>query len=175
MDPYIGEIRLFGFNFPTVGWQLCAGQILSIQQFSTLFALLGAQYGGNGTTTFALPNLCGRAPTSQGTGPGLTPVVVGEQSGTETVTLLNMQMPFHNHTLNAYVQGTNRLTAPASGASLGSTTRASSFQNGTPPIDSMMAPQTLSPVGANLPHENRQPFLVLNYCIATEGVFPSFS
>lgn len=175
MDPYIGEIRLFGFNYPTQGWLLCAGQLLSIQQYSTLFALLGTNYGGNGTTTFALPNYCGRAPVSQGTGPGLPPMVLGEASGSESVTLLSMQMPNHDHALNAYVQGTNRLTAPNSGAALGNSTKASSFINGTPPLNSMFAPQTIGATGGTLPHENRQPYLVLNYCIATEGVFPSFS
>lgn len=174
MDPYVGEIRLFGFDYPTVGWMLCQGQILNISAYSTLFALLGTQYGGNGTTTFGLPNLCGRAPMSQGTGPGLPPMTMGEAVGTETVTLLSTEMPFHTHTINAYIQSDNRQQTPAQGSSLATSTRSSSFLGSVTP-DTLFAPLTIGVTGGTQGHENRQPYLALNYCIATEGVFPQFS
>jgi len=175
MDPFIGEIRLFGFDYPTNGWMLCNGQLLQIRQYSPLFALIGTNYGGDGVNTFALPDYRGRAPVSQGTGPGLSPMVLGEATGSESVTLLTMNMPNHSHSLNAYVQGTDRQTAPTAGCALGSSTRAASFLGGTPPLTAMFAVQTVGTAGNNEPHENRQPYLALNYCIAVEGVFPSFS
>ena len=174
MDPYVGEIRLFGFNYPTTGWALCNGQLLAVQNYSALFALLGNQYGGDGVTTFALPNYCGRAPVSQGTGPGLPAMVMGEAVGTEEVTLTLLDIPSHTHSVHAYVQGTDRFSAPAAGYALGSPSHAASFLTPAAGL-ATLSPQTLAPTGSTLPHENRQPYLVLNYCMALEGVYPSFS
>ncbi|MDF3980794.1 tail fiber protein [Luteibacter sp. PPL201] len=175
MDPYFGEIRLFGFDYPTNGWALCNGQLLPIRQYSALYALLGVQFGGDGVNTFALPNYNGRAPMGQGTGSGLPPTVTGDTNGSETVALNTVQMPYHDHTVSAYLQADNRLTAPTTGASLASSMRASSFLGGSITPNTTFHPMTLSVAGNSLPHENRQPYLVLNYCIALEGVFPSFS
>jgi microcystin-dependent protein len=167
MEPFIGQIQMFGFNFAPRGWALCNGQLLSIAQNTALFSLLGTTYGGNGQTTFALPNLQGRVPMHQGNGGGLTPRVMGEQSGTETVTLISTQMPQHNHTVNA---ATNATSKNPSANLPGLTAAGSSY---SPTASVQMSPTMINPSGGSQPHENMQPFLVVNFCIALEGIFPS--
>lgn len=177
-DPYVGEIRAFGFNFAPVRWLLCNGTLLPVRQYQALFTLIGATYGGDGTTTFAVPDFRGRTPVSQGTGPGLTPRVTGEAFGNESVTLLTTEMPSHTHPVTAYLQGTaaKRSAQPVAGYALGSSTKAPSFLGATPPPtpDTFMSPNAIGAAGGSLPHENRQPYLALNFCICFEGVFPSF-
>jgi microcystin-dependent protein len=169
-SPFLGQLSVFAFNFPPKGWALCNGQTLSIQQNPALFSLLGTSYGGNGVQTFALPNLQGRVPTHFGNvSPFTTPGVV---AGEEAHTLLTQEMPAHNHQVNGVgatatidVPKANMLAAPGSGfpyvpiSSIGSTVN--------------LNPAALVQAGASQPHENRQPYLVVNICIATSGIFPS--
>lgn len=169
-DQYLAEIRMFGCNFAPAQWALCNGQILPLSQNTALFSLIGTYYGGNGTSNFALPNLQGRAAMDQGDGPGLTPRVLGEQSGTESITLLSSEMPQHNHTFSVDPQTKKESssvsnTSPAAAAA-GTNFYSTSAPNGT------MKPQTLQLTGQSLPHENRQPFQVINFCIALAGVYP---
>jgi microcystin-dependent protein len=176
-DPFIAEVRIWALNFAPRGWAFCDGQTLPIAQNSALFSLLGAAYGGNGTTNFSLPDLMGRAPMQQGRGPGLTPRVRGEMGGSDTVTLLNSQLPGHNHNL-AGVNQPGDHGAPASGDALGFDNLQSGggnirYLNNSPVGRVPMSPSTLSPSGGSEPHENRQPFLALNFCIAVQGIFPS--
>jgi microcystin-dependent protein len=170
-EAFLGELRLFGFNFNPRGWAKCDGQILSISQNTALFALLGTTYGGNGQTTFALPDLRGRANLHQGQGQGLTPRTMGEVSGTENVTLVSTQMPAHNHPASVVAASTatsknpnNALPAfTAAGTSYGTAadlTMASNMVN-------------VGVAGGSQPHPNMQPYLVLNWCICLEGIFPS--
>lgn len=173
-EPYLGEIQLFGFDFAPLNWALCSGQIMPIQQNTTLYSLLGAQYGGNGQTNFALPNFGGNAANSQGEGPGLTPRVVGEIVGQPRVMLLPDEMPRHTHTAQIYMaRGTpGRVNTPAPGVAPSNPTTAQGFVTDGQP-DTPFAPLTLYPTGGNLPHNNQQPFLTVNYCIALRGVFPN--
>jgi microcystin-dependent protein len=166
-DPFLGEIRLFPYNFPPRGWAFCQGQILSIAQNTALFSLLGTTYGGNGQTTFGLPDLRGRAAVSSGQGPGLASYTLGELGGVENVTLIASQMPQHNHTVAVNNSGSS--TGRPSGNYPGQTT-ANSY---APSPDSTFAPQAVAAAGGSQPHENRPPYLTLNYCIALVGVFPS--
>jgi microcystin-dependent protein len=167
-DPYIGEIRAFGFNFAPVNWAVCAGQLLPISQNPALFSILGTQYGGNGTTNFALPNLQGNVPLHQGEAPGLTPRIVGETGGETTVTLTVAQIPAHTHAAacnsgngTAYTPGGNVWATDAGGAKEYAAT-------GT----ATMAASALAATGGNQPHDNMQPSLAINYCIALAGIFP---
>jgi microcystin-dependent protein len=166
-DPFIGELRLFGFTFAPRGWALCNGQILSIAQNTALFSLLGTTYGGNGQTTFALPDLRGRVPIHFGQGPGLSNYAQGEVAGVESVTLNTTQLPAHTHQVAAASTATSK---SPSGALPAFTSGGSSY--GTTP-DLAMLPGMVGPSGNNLPHENRQPYLALNWCIALQGIFPS--
>lgn len=167
-QPFIGEIRLFGFNFAPRGWALCNGQILSIAQNTALFSLLGTTYGGNGQTTFALPNLQSRVPIHQGQGPGLSSYVMGQQAGTETVTLLNSQMPAHTHSLVA--SSGDAVSGKPAGKFLANTTAPiyNTSQDGT-----LLGAQSIGIQGGNQPFSIIQPYLVVNFCIALEGIFPS--
>ena len=175
-EPFIGEIQLFGFNFPPRCWAFCNGATLGIQQNTALFSLLGTNYGGNGTTNFQLPNFVTRAAIEQGQGPGLTPRSVGESYGSNSVTLTQDNMPSHSLPLTIYNQpdGTKRTSTPAPGNYLGLPT------TGTPFVSSATANAQFSPnmigpsSGEPQPHENRQPYLATNFCIALQGVFPSF-
>lgn len=171
MEPFIGQIILAGFNFAPRGYALCQGQLLSIAQNSALFSLLGTTYGGDGITTFALPDLRGRVPMGFGNGPGLTPRVLGEESGTETVTLLVSEIPAHNHLLLANsAPGDTGAPAGAVLANSGATDR-EYLSTGAP--NEPMSVQAIGMTGGTLPHNNMQPYLVLNYSIALEGIFPS--
>ncbi|WP_363796772.1 tail fiber protein [Lysobacter firmicutimachus] len=172
-EPFIGQIQLFGFNFPPRGWAFCNGATLAIQQNTALFSLLGTQYGGNGQTTFQLPNLANRAACEQGQGPALTDRTIGEVFGSNSVTLTSQQMPQHTHTMQIYNQNdvSKRQASPANGNALGSPA-ASAFFNGA--ANSPFPPTVIQPAGGGQPHENRQPYLAMNFCIALQGVFPSF-
>ncbi|MDN3547278.1 phage tail protein [Mucilaginibacter aquaedulcis] len=176
--PILGSITLFAGNFAPRGWALCNGQILSIAQNSALFSLLGTTYGGNGTSTFALPDLRGRAPIHWGQGPGLTNRVIGEASGTENVTLLSTQMPQHSHAVAAS-SNTATQTSPSGTLLAVSTDMAaggapSNFIEAIPANANVtMAPGMIVQAGGSQPHNNMQPYLAVTYIIALEGVFPS--
>ncbi len=182
MDPILGTITIFAGTFAPKGWALCDGSLLSISANSALFSLLGTTYGGNGTTTFALPDLRGRVPIHQGQGPGLNFYQLGEMGGVENVTLNTMQIPAHVHTATGKVAtgGDDALTDVAAGNLLASESRgggdALNIYN-TGAATSSMADNsvqvTVAPAGGNLSHENRQPYLALNYIIATQGIYPS--
>jgi microcystin-dependent protein len=167
MDPYIGEIRIFGGNFAPRGWALCNGQILNIVQHTALFSLLGTTYGGNGQTTFALPNLQGRAPMHPGQGPGLSPHVLGEASGSSTITLLMSEIPSHNHQANA---SSNDVDSPLPGGnSWGAGTPSTVYR---PDADTTMSSNALAIIGSSQPHNNMQPSLGLSFIIALQGIYP---
>jgi microcystin-dependent protein len=168
VDPFIGEIRLFGFNFAPVGWALCQGQLLPISQNTALFSLLGTFYGGDGVTNFALPDLRSRVPVGQGQGQGLSPYNIGQQGGSENVALNQAQMPSHNHTVGAN-------DSPAAGTRPGGgvLARTSAAIYATSTDGTTMLANMVNAAGGNQPHPNLQPYLCINYCIALQGVFPS--
>ncbi|WBO86756.1 phage tail protein [Hymenobacter yonginensis] len=180
MDEYLGIIKLFAGNFAPRGWALCNGQLLSITQNTALFSILGTVYGGDGQTTFALPNLQSRVPVGAGQGAGLSFYSQGELGGTETVTLTLGQMPAHSHGLNASTAaGTtdvptgNVLAQPAGATGSGDSVTVTSYATGT--ATTALNPTSVSASGSSQPHENRPPFLAMNYIICTEGLFPSRS
>ncbi|HEX9994323.1 MAG TPA: tail fiber protein [Acidimicrobiales bacterium] len=165
-EAFIGEIRIYGFNFPPRGWAMCNGQILSISQNTALFALIGTTYGGNGQTTFALPNLQSRVPVHFGQGPGLSPYPIGETSGSETVTLNQNQLPVHGHTVSASSVAPN--ASRPGNAFLAANGAYQAAADGT-----TMNPGMVSGGGSNQPFGILQPFLALNFSICLEGLFPS--
>jgi microcystin-dependent protein len=171
-SPFVAEIRIFGFNFPPTGWAFCDGQLMPISQNTALFSLLGTTYGGDGKSTFALPNMQDNAGVQAGQGPGLTERFLGEMSGSETITLLVSEMPAHNHTLNANPQPSST-GVPAAQTALSRGFNGSPFKQPpfTPNVN--MAFQAMPPAGGSLPHNNMMPYLTLNYCIALQGVFPA--
>lgn len=170
-DPFVAEIRIFGFSFAPRGWAFCNGQILPISQNTALFSLLGTTYGGNGQSTFALPNMQGNSPMHPGQGPGLSLHDLGEQAGSETVTLLVSEMPVHNHNIQTHNLDAGGLQNPAPTVILAKSAQGSGYQTTVTPTKPM-APQALSPNGSSFPHNNLMPYLVLNFCIALQGVFP---
>lgn len=161
-DPFLGEIRIFSFDFCPTGWAACDGQLLLINQNQALFALLGNQYGGNGITTFALPNLQGRAPVHRG-----TEIQIGESGGEESHTLTVAELGAHSHAPRAV---TARGDAGNPSGNLWAASRPKPY--GTT-LDTPMNPAAVSPTGGGQPHPNMQPYLVLHYCIALQGIFPS--
>ena len=171
-DPFVAEIRIFPFNFAPRGWAFCNGQILPISQNTALFSLLGTTYGGNGQSTFALPDMQGNAPMHPGQGPGLSLHDLGEMSGSETVTLLDSEMPAHSHFVRASNQQGD-VQQPTATTSLARPVGALPYVLGSPvPPLVTMAFQSLTPAGSSLPHNNMMPFLTLNFNIALQGVFP---
>jgi microcystin-dependent protein len=168
MDPFLGEIRIFGGNFAPVGWALCEGQLLSIAQNSALFAILGTTFGGNGTTTFGLPDLRGRVPIGEGAGPGLAPYTLGQQGGTENVTLLANQLPAHTHALNAYNGAGNKATVAGSLLANGAKPDYYSDQ----PATTTLSPGAIGSAGGGAPVSIQQPYLTLTFIIALQGIFP---
>jgi microcystin-dependent protein len=170
MDPFVAEIRIFPFNFAPKGWAFCDGQILPISQNTALFSLLGTTYGGDGKSNFALPNLRGNAPMHPGQGPGLTLHDLGETGGSDTVTLLESEMPSHPHGLRAVVDSGD-VSLPQQGAVLAATTGATGYVAPTPPLTPMSG-SSLAPAGNDQPHNNMQPYLTLSFCIALQGVYP---
>jgi microcystin-dependent protein len=167
-DQFLGEIRAFGFNFAPRGWAFCAGQILSIAQNTALFSLLGTFYGGDGVTTFALPDLRGRVGISQGQGEGLSPYQIGEVSGSENVTLTNLQMPAHAHSVGAN-SGTATTSRPAGAVPA----KAADTSYAAAPDGTTMNAGMIGPSGGGLPFSILPPFLTINFCIALTGTFPS--
>ena len=173
-DPFVAEIRIFPFNFAPKGWAFCDGQLLPLSQNTALFSLLGTIYGGDGKSTFALPDLQGNAPMHPGQGPGLSLYDLGQTGGTEAVTLLQSEMPAHAHNVGqATVTNGNSLTPVNSTWATTPSGRGFLFvYNSGPPTAKMLADSIL-PTGGSLPHSNMQPYLTLNFCIALQGVFPA--
>ena len=164
-EPFIGEVQIFGFNFAPRGWAFCSGAQLSIAQNTALFSLLGTTYGGNGQTTFALPDLRGRTPVG---GYGF-PVTLGEQAGVENVTLTTAQVPAHAHSVNASAAaGTTRNPG---NALYGVTPAALHGPSSGSPVQ--LDPRTVAAAGGSQPHNNMQPYVAINFCIALQGIFPS--
>jgi microcystin-dependent protein len=167
-EPYLGEIRMFAGNFAINGWQMCNGQLLSISQYAALFSILGTTYGGNGQTTFALPDLRGRVALHQGQGLGLSQYVIGESAGTENVTLISTQMPQHSHQINASTGGNQ--VSPSNNYP-GNEATPIKIYSATGPVQ--MNPGVVAISGGSQPHPNLQPFLCVTFLIAMVGIFPS--
>lgn len=167
-DPFVAEIRIYPFNFAPTGWAFCDGQLMPISQNTALFSLIGTYYGGNGKSNFALPDLQGRSPMHPGQGPGLSLHDLGENGGTETVTLLESETPAHNHSVTVSGRAANENDAKDLYWA-GTTIKA--YATGTGNLVPM-APEALPPAGGDQPHNNLQPYLTLNFCIALQGVFP---
>ena len=177
-DPFVAEIKIFAGTFAPVGWATCDGQILPISQNTALFSLLGTMYGGNGQSTFALPNLEGSVPLQQGQGAGLPDYDQGQIGGEDFVTLLTSEMPAHNHFVFAKTTGAGGInTASGNSPALGGWVSGAQFgviqQYTVNAPNAAMAPTALAPNGGSLPHNNLMPYLVLTYIIALQGVFPS--
>lgn len=169
MDPFVAEIRIFPFNFAPKGWAWCDGQILPLSQNTALFSLLGTTYGGDGKSNFALPDLQGRTPMHPGQGPGLSLHDLGETGGSETVTLLESEIPSHNHSLQTFNDvGEDRIPGPSE--SLARSTGGQLYAPLGPLVS--MAPQSLAPAGGSQPHNNMMPYLTFYFCIALQGVYP---
>lgn len=167
MDPYLGQILLVPYNFAPAGWHFCDGTLLPISQYNALFALLGTTYGGNGQSTFALPDLRGRVPVGSGQGTGLQSYTLGEQGGQETVTLIQSEMPMHTHLVTASVgSGADIPTDNFIGGGAG----VSIFDSAA---NVTMNPMMVSAAGGSQAHENRAPYQALNYIIALTGIYPS--
>ena len=169
-DPFVAEIRIFPFNFAPKGWAWCDGQLLPLSQNTALFSLLGTTYGGNGQSNFALPDLQGRAPMHPGQGPGLSLHDLGETGGSETVSLLESEIPSHSHALRCSSDDGD-LKAPSSNRVLGRSTSGFLYQSSTAGIQPM-SPSALAPAGGDAPHNNMQPYLTFYFNIALQGVFP---
>ena len=167
-DPFVAEIRIFGFNFAPKGWALCDGQLLPISQNTALFSLLGTQYGGDGKSNFALPDLQGRTPIDQGQGPGVADRSPGESGGEEQVTLVASQMPVHTHVQPNASTDSETTNRPGGAVAAGGGAYARAADT-----DTTWAP--LAPVGGDQPHPNMQPYLVSRFCIALLGVYPARS
>lgn len=167
-DPFVAEIRIFPFNFAPRGWAWCDGQLLPLSQNTALFSLLGTTYGGDGKSNFALPDLQGRAPMHPGQGPGLSLHDLGETGGSETVTLLESEIPAHSHSTSvSLADGTNQSPVGeklATGVGIG--------QYAAPGVLTQLNPNTLTPAGGDQPHNNLMPYLTFYFCIALQGVFP---
>jgi microcystin-dependent protein len=168
MDPFVAEIRIYPFNFAPKGWAFCDGQLMPISQNTALFSLLGTTYGGDGKSTFALPNMQGNAPMHPGQGPGLSLHDLGETGGSETVTLLESEIPAHSHGLRASLDDAD-LRIPTAARSLAKS-NSNVYATGNP--NTAMAAEALTPAGGDQPHNNMMPYLTLNFCIALQGVFP---
>jgi microcystin-dependent protein len=173
-EPFIGEIMIFGFDFPPRGYASCSGQLLSISSNTALFSILGTTYGGDGRVTFGLPDLRGRAANGQGQGPGLSPKTLGEVSGQENVTLISTQMASHNHIVSCN-NGDGDKSTPVGNvfAGPGADRDLYWYNNGNTGSPATMAPNALGNTGGNQPHNNMMPYLAVNFCIALQGVFPA--
>jgi microcystin-dependent protein len=168
-DPFIGEIRLLPYTFAPLGWALCDGSLLSIAQNTALFSLLGTTYGGDGRSTFALPDLRGRVALSSGQGPGLIDHPLGELGGDETVTLTTDHIPAHNHGVVAH--NTRGAHASPKGRVPGHPSAGTSYADASD--GTRMSAEMVAPTGGSQPHDNLPPYLALNYCIAMEGIYPA--
>ncbi|MGN6216280.1 MAG: phage tail protein [Solirubrobacterales bacterium] len=170
-DPYVAEIRVFGFNFAPKGWAFCDGQLLPISQNTALFSLLGTNFGGDGKSTFGLPNFQGSAAIGQGEGSGLSPYYVGEEGGVPYVTLLQSEIPTHTHTAQASNEPAE-LQAPNPERALARSKPGFAYQSESSKNLVQMNFQSTTIVGSSLPHNNMPPYLTLNFCIALQGVYP---
>ena len=184
---YVGEIILVGFNFAPAGWALCDGSLLSIAENDTLFNLIGTTYGGDGQTTFAVPDLRGRVPIGRGQGPGLSNRTIGESSGEEAVTLLTAQMPQHTHAIDVNSLATarcrngagNQRTPVGNVPAIEAAGVTATYSNAVPDVNMNAAAVTVNgsvgmlPAGGSQPHSNLQPYLTMSYCISLFGSFPS--
>jgi microcystin-dependent protein len=170
MDPFVAEIRIFPFNFAPKGWAFCDGQILPLSQNTALFSLLGTTYGGDGKSNFALPNMQGNAPMHPGQGPGLSLHDLGETGGSETVSLLESEIPSHPHTFR--VDAADPADQPAPSPVRAFARSSNGFAWNATFTVSPMSDNSLAPAGGDQPHNNMQPYLTLNFCIALQGVFP---
>ena len=170
-DPFVAEIRIFPFNFAPKGWAFCDGQLLPLSQNTALFSLLGTTYGGNGKSNFALPDMQGNAPMHPGQGPGLSLHDLGETGGSQTVTLLESEIPSHPHTMQGSSDPADN-NAPAGRMLAASVGRGNNLYITTNSPLVMLNPSALTPAGGDQPHNNMQPFLTLSFCIALQGVFP---
>lgn len=168
-DPFVAEIRIFGFNYPPAGWATCSGQLMPISQNTALFSLLGTYYGGDGKSTFGLPNLGGKVAIAPEQGPGLSDRFLGEEGGSASITLLTTEIPSHGHTVNA-INGVATTAVPGATAGLARSRGGNAYGTGAPAT--AMAAEAVAPAGAGQPHNNMMPYLALNYCIALQGVFP---
>lgn len=171
-DPFVAEVRILACNFAPRGWAFCNGQLLPISQNTALFSLLGTFYGGDGKTTFALPDLQGGVPVHQGQGSGLSEYVLGETGGSQTVTLLQSEMPAHNHTMRAAAQDPANAKAVSGNASWSISQGGGIYQASA---NTTLAFEAVALTGGGLPHNNLQPYLALNFCIALQGIFPQRS
>ena len=170
MDPFVAEIRIFGFNFAPKGWAFCDGQLLPLSQNTALFSLLGTTYGGDGKSNFALPDMQGNAPMHPSQGPGLSLHDLGETGGSQTVTLLQSEIPSHSHSMMAS-NSDSISQSPAASLLAGGVGGISLY--GAPPPQVQLSVNAIAPVGGGLPHNNMMPYLTLNFCIALQGVFPA--
>jgi microcystin-dependent protein len=170
MDPFVAEIRIFGFAFAPRGWAFCNGQLLPISQNTALFSLLGTSYGGDGIRIFALPDMQGNAPMHPGQGPGLSLYDLGEMGGSETVTLLQSEIPSHSHTVRAVGADPGDLQAPTPARAIARS--GNGFAYVPSPMNANFASETLAPTGGDQPHNNMMPYLTMNFCMALQGVFP---
>lgn len=170
-EPFLGEIRPFAGNFAPKNWALCNGQLLPIVQYTALFSILGTTYGGDGKTTFGLPNLQGSAPMGMGDGPGLTPRSEGEVLGSSSVTLTNAELPAHNHAF--FGSGDISTSNTPGGNVTASTSTALAIYDTAASGTTALAPQAIMPSGGSQPHNNMQPYLAVTYIIALQGIFPS--
>ncbi len=166
MDPFVAEIRMFPFTFPPKGWAFCEGQLLPLSQNTALFSLLGTIYGGDGKSTFGLPDMAGNVPVHPGTG-----FFLGQMGGSETVTLLQSEIPFHTHSLAATVENGTQGSV-TQGIALATSVGGQLYQTNTSANLVTMNPSALAVAGASLPHNNLMPYLVVHFCIALQGVFP---
>ena len=177
-QPYVGEVRIFAGNFAPAGWMFCEGQLLPISEYETLFNLIGTTYGGDGVQTFGLPDLRGRIPIHQGQGNGLSPYVMGQITGTPSVTLIASQMPVHQHTVTAMQLPSggvvDRVAVPTSSTYLSESQPPNGvYDTASPAVNAPFSPKAISLNGGSQPHDNIQPYLALNFCIALFGVFPT--
>jgi microcystin-dependent protein len=166
-NPFLGEIRIFPFNFAPIGWAFCSGQLLPISQNTALFSLIGTYYGGNGTSTFALPDLQGRLPVGQGNGAGLSPYVLGQSGGVENVTLTTGQLASHSHAVNA------NASEFTSDVPAGHVLAQGGMYAAAPDGSTTLGAGTIGAAGSGQPHPNLQPYLAVNFCIALQGIYPS--
>jgi microcystin-dependent protein len=169
-DPFVAEIRIFPFNFAPKGWAWCDGQLLPLSQNTALFSLLGTTYGGDGKSNFALPDLQGRAPMHPGQGPGLSLHDLGETGGSETVTLLESEIPTHTHAMRADAADPADVQAPSPAVVLARSTGGNAYTTSGGLVS--LAASTLAPSGGDAPHNNMMPYLTFYFCIALQGVFP---
>jgi microcystin-dependent protein len=169
MDPFVAEIRIFPFNFAPKGWAFCNGQLMPISQNTALFSLLGTTYGGDGKATFALPNLQGSVPLNHGQGPGLSLYDLGQTSGSDAVTLGLAEIPAHTHSVRAETIDPGDVSIPSGSSALAPSDGGTLYQN---TANTQLAPQAIALTGGDQPHNNLMPYLVLNYCIALQGIFP---